>query len=145
MVWGKDAPETGTRAAPETGTRAGFPPLLRGRPLTSRTPVSGPPHGWQAGGWRNPVSVLVSILLTAMALTVLLSCLPLLAPEAASAAFAPEDRQVIRASTLAFLSMERFLRQETEALQTFVPLYGRKSDAQRNRGRRHGVRFGLTD
>jgi tRNA threonylcarbamoyladenosine biosynthesis protein TsaB len=46
--------------------------------------------------------------------------------------FAPVCQQTLRASTVAFLSMEKFIRQETDNVETFVPYYIRKSDAELN-------------
>ncbi len=47
-----------------------------------------------------------------------------------NALFAPTHQQVLRASTVAVVSMENFLRQQTDEVKTFVPLYIRKSDAE---------------
>lgn len=52
-----------------------------------------------------------------------------------NALFEPICQQVLRASTVAFLSIENFLRQETDDIKTFVPLYIRKSDAELNLGK----------
>jgi tRNA threonylcarbamoyladenosine biosynthesis protein TsaB len=49
-----------------------------------------------------------------------------------NAHFAPAFQQTLRASTVAFLSMEKFIRQETDSVETFVPYYIRKSDAELN-------------
>ena len=49
-----------------------------------------------------------------------------------NAHFAPASQQTLRASTVAFLSMEKFIRQETDRVDTFVPYYIRKSDAELN-------------
>ena len=60
-----------------------------------------------------------------------------------NAIFAPTHQQVLRASTIAAASMENFLRQETDDVKTFVPLYIRKSDAELNLGKSTSAR-GLT-
>lgn len=52
-----------------------------------------------------------------------------------NALFAPASQQVLRASTVAFLSMENFFRQDTDDIETFVPLYIRKSEAELNLGK----------
>ena len=49
-----------------------------------------------------------------------------------NAHFAPTFQQTLRASTVAFLSMEKFIRQDTDNIETFVPYYIRKSDAELN-------------
>ena len=49
-----------------------------------------------------------------------------------SACFAPRFYHTIRASTVASLSLERFLRQDTDDVEAFVPYYIRKSDAELN-------------
>ena len=49
-----------------------------------------------------------------------------------AAYFAPAYQHTIRASTVASLSMERFLKGESDAVGTFVPFYIRRSDAELN-------------
>ena len=49
-----------------------------------------------------------------------------------SAFFAPRFYHTIRATTVASLSLERFLRQDTDDVEAFVPYYIRKSDAELN-------------
>jgi tRNA threonylcarbamoyladenosine biosynthesis protein TsaB len=46
--------------------------------------------------------------------------------------FAPKGQNIIRASSVAFLSMERFATSETVAAADLVPHYIRKSDAELN-------------
>jgi tRNA threonylcarbamoyladenosine biosynthesis protein TsaB len=58
-----------------------------------------------------------------------------------AAYFAPAYQHTIRASTVASLSMERFLKGEFDAVETFVPSYIRRSDAELNVNtsvRKHG-------
>jgi tRNA threonylcarbamoyladenosine biosynthesis protein TsaB len=47
-----------------------------------------------------------------------------------AAHFAPRYQHTIRASTVASLSMERLLKGESDAVETFVPSYIRRSDAE---------------
>jgi tRNA threonylcarbamoyladenosine biosynthesis protein TsaB len=49
-----------------------------------------------------------------------------------AARFAPQYQHIIRASTVASLSIERFLKQDIDEVETFGPLYIRKSDAELN-------------
>ncbi len=44
--------------------------------------------------------------------------------------FAPQGQHTLRASTVAFLSLERFKKGDTDDVNTFVPHYIRKSDAE---------------
>jgi len=59
-----------------------------------------------------------------------------------NALFVPAYQQILRASTIAFLSMGYFLRRETDDIKTFVPLYIRKSDAELNLGASKKVESG---
>jgi tRNA threonylcarbamoyladenosine biosynthesis protein TsaB len=49
--------------------------------------------------------------------------------------FVPEDQNMIRASSVAFLSMLRFEAGDTDEIAGLVPHYIRKSDAELNFGR----------
>ena len=49
--------------------------------------------------------------------------------------FAPPNQNAIRASTVAYLAMDRFVKQETDDVIHFVPHYIRKSDAEIKIGR----------
>jgi tRNA threonylcarbamoyladenosine biosynthesis protein TsaB len=49
--------------------------------------------------------------------------------------FVPEDQNMIRASSVAFLSMPRFEANDTDEIAGLVPHYIRKSDAELNFGR----------
>ncbi len=51
------------------------------------------------------------------------------------ALFAPTFQRVLRASTVAFMSMEYFKRRETDDIKTFAPLFIRRSDAELNLGK----------
>jgi len=44
--------------------------------------------------------------------------------------FVPEDQQILRASSIAFLSMERFNAKDTDEVAGLIPDYIRKSDAE---------------
>lgn len=44
--------------------------------------------------------------------------------------FVPEDRDILRASSIAFLSMERFNAEDTDEVAGLMPHYIRKSDAE---------------
>jgi tRNA threonylcarbamoyladenosine biosynthesis protein TsaB len=44
--------------------------------------------------------------------------------------FVPEDRQILRASSIALLSMERFSANDTDEVAGLIPDYIRKSDAE---------------
>lgn len=50
--------------------------------------------------------------------------------------FVPGSRHIIRASAVAWLSLSRFKRRETDDVQRLVPHYIRKSDAELKIGRR---------
>jgi tRNA threonylcarbamoyladenosine biosynthesis protein TsaB len=44
--------------------------------------------------------------------------------------FVPKDKDILRASSIAFLSMERFNAKDTEEIASLIPHYIRKSDAE---------------
>lgn len=50
----------------------------------------------------------------------------------ASANFAPMPQNTIKASTVAFLSLNKFQNSDTDDIDTFIPHYIRKSDAEIN-------------
>jgi tRNA threonylcarbamoyladenosine biosynthesis protein TsaB len=50
--------------------------------------------------------------------------------------FAPHSQNIIRASSVAFLSLKRFETSDTDELASLVPCYIRKSDAELNYGKR---------
>ena len=50
--------------------------------------------------------------------------------------FAPEGQHIIRASSVGFLSMQRFETHDTSEVATLVPQYIRKSDAELNLGKK---------
>lgn len=50
--------------------------------------------------------------------------------------FAPEDQHHIRASSVGFLSLQRFQTRDTSEVSSLVPQYIRKSDAELNLGKK---------
>ena len=52
-----------------------------------------------------------------------------------NARFAPEDQHHIRASSVGFLSLQRFQTRDTSEIASLVPQYIRKSDAELNLGK----------
>jgi tRNA threonylcarbamoyladenosine biosynthesis protein TsaB len=44
--------------------------------------------------------------------------------------FAPKDKDILRASSIAFLSIERFNAGDTDEVAGLIPQYIRKSDAE---------------
>ena len=54
--------------------------------------------------------------------------------------FAPPSQNTIRASTVAYLSMERFERNDTDDISSLVPYYIRKSDAELSFGKKDDKR-----
>ena len=49
--------------------------------------------------------------------------------------FVPPGQNAIRASTVAYIAMDRFVKKETDDVAHFVPHYIRKSDAEKNLGK----------
>jgi len=50
----------------------------------------------------------------------------------ASAFFAPMSQNTIKASTVAFLSLNKFQNKDTDDIHRFIPHYIRRSDAELN-------------
>ncbi len=46
------------------------------------------------------------------------------------ARFVPKDKDILRASSIAHLSMERFNAKDTDEITSLIPHYIRKSDAE---------------